>query len=444
MFIQDLIVGPFYFILILLIGFFFKNKMKDPLDAKYFINGLILKCIGAFFVFIVYFFYYKAGDTVYYFRRAKFIDSILFEDFSVGLKLLFANPAIYDSDTYGYFSGLSAFDTSSFIIARLCAITNIVSFDSYLGNALIFSALSYYGVWKLYKLFSKLYPSYKKYIAYSFLFIPSVFFWGSGVFKDCVTLGFLGLLTNAIYEILVLRKNIIINIFFLIISVYIVGVIKSYILLALLPSIVFWIFFEFRNKIEAKFLKTMATPLFVILTLLLGGFSLQFLSSSFSKFNINNMQQKAEDMQRWHLYTVEVLQEGKGSAYNLGDVSFTPTGILKKIPAGINVAIFRPYLWEVSSPIMLLSAVESLIMLILTLKMIWLILKKPGAFFSYLNQNASLIFMILFSLIFAFSVGFTSYNFGALSRYRIPLLPFYLAFVLIVSEHLKSLAVKRK
>jgi hypothetical protein len=41
-------------------------------------------------------------------------------------------------------------------------------------------------------------------------------------------------------------------------------------------------------------------------------------------------------------------------------------------------------------------------------------------------------FCFVFSLIFAFAVGISSYNFGALSRYKIPCLPFYaIALILI-------------
>ena len=52
------------------------------------------------------------------------------------------------------------------------------------------------------------------------------------------------------------------------------------------------------------------------------------------------------------------------------------------------------------------------------------------------RKNPSVQFFLIFTIIFAFAVGISSYNFGALSRYRIPCLPFYiLALVLIYYEH---------
>jgi hypothetical protein len=38
-------------------------------------------------------------------------------------------------------------------------------------------------------------------------------------------------------------------------------------------------------------------------------------------------------------------------------------------------------------------------------------------------------------MILAFIIGFTTYNFGALARYKIPLIPFYLS-ALVIIQHL--------
>ena len=50
-------------------------------------------------------------------------------------------------------------------------------------------------------------------------------------------------------------------------------------------------------------------------------------------------------------------------------------------------------------------------------------------------KDPNLLFFITFSLIFAFAVGISTYNFGALSRYKIPCLPFFGAFLLIVINY---------
>jgi hypothetical protein len=62
------------------------------------------------------------------------------------------------------------------------------------------------------------------------------------------------------------------------------------------------------------------------------------------------------------------------------------------------------------------------------------VIRKNGIpkFARRIAKDPNLSFFLVFSLIFAFAVGVSSYNFGALSRYKIPCLPFYAAFLIIL------------
>jgi hypothetical protein len=359
---------------------------------------------------------------------------IMFHDFGDWLELMFSSPADYGGEAFLYMGSLKADDQSSFLLVRILSVVNLVCFNSYLVASFLFAVLSYYGIWKAFRFFNKLYPHNTKQLAIAFLYIPSVAFWGSGIFKDNVTYGFLCLLIVGLYSILIYRKNILVNILVVISSVYVIGVIKSYILMAFLPSFGIWLFLEYRKKISSTVLRTISTPLFLGLSAVAGLFVLQTLGKTFSKFSVENFEEKASGMQRWHTKRVE--QKGEGSSYSLGTIDFSAAGMIKTAPQAIFVSIFRPFLWEARNPVMLLSALESLFFLVYTLRLFPHFFSKPTRAFGILIDNPPLVFCIIFSLIFAFSVGFTSYNFGALSRYRIPLLPFYMMFVSILIEKL--------
>jgi hypothetical protein len=117
-----------------------------------------------------------------------------------------------------------------------------------------------------------------------------------------------------------------------------------------------------------------------------------------------------------------------GSKYDLGDLDASFIGMLKLAPSAINVALFRPYLWEVNNPLMLLAALEALTFLCLT---ILVLLKSRHHLLSAL-KNPVVIFSLFFSLSFAFFVGISTYNFGTLFRYKVPMLPFYGVFLAII------------
>ena len=92
-------------------------------------------------------------------------------------------------------------------------------------------------------------------------------------------------------------------------------------------------------------------------------------------------------------------------------------GLIKVFPKAINVALFRPYVWEIRKPILLAAALEGVITLYLTVTLLF----KAGfvRFFKLITDNPEVQFCLVFSIIFAFAVGFTSFNFGALARYKI-------------------------
>ena len=89
--------------------------------------------------------------------------------------------------------------------------------------------------------------------------------------------------------------------------------------------------------------------------------------------------------------------------------------------------MFRPYIWETGSATMLISGIENIILLLLTA---WVILTKPIRLIKSLRMDPFLLFCLLFTLVLGFGVGLSTSNFGALVRYKIPFLPFFVFLIL--------------
>ncbi len=71
---------------------------------------------------------------------------------------------------------------------------------------------------------------------------------------------------------------------------------------------------------------------------------------------------------------------------------------------------------------MLLSALESLAMLVLTFIIVF---RRAGLLRTLAKPD--IVFCLTFTIIYAFAVGVSTFNFGTLARYKIPLLPFFRA-----------------
>jgi hypothetical protein len=103
---------------------------------------------------------------------------------------------------------------------------------------------------------------------------------------------------------------------------------------------------------------------------------------------------------------------------------------LSAAPLAIFTALFRPLPWEIGSPTMIVSAIENTILILFVLYS--LIRIGPFRFFRITFNDSFLVYCLIFSLFFAFGVGIAGTNFGALVRYKIPLMPFFFSFIYIV------------
>ena len=130
-----------------------------------------------------------------------------------------------------------------------------------------------------------------------------------------------------------------------------------------------------------------------------------------------------------------VSERSGGSVYSLGDFDYSLAGVVRKFLPAIWVTLYRPHLWEVNNVVMLFAALEAFALLAFTIYVLY----KVGLIRSLktVTSNPFLIFCFLFSIVFAFAVGITTYNFGSLVRYKIPLYPFFVSGLFILLSYSK-------
>jgi hypothetical protein len=119
----------------------------------------------------------------------------------------------------------------------------------------------------------------------------------------------------------------------------------------------------------------------------------------------------------------------------LGEVSYTPTGILRAMPMSIFTGIYRPFPWEALSPGLILNGIESVILFYLTFLFLF---NNRGKRIGRIRESDILTFSLYFVIIFAFMTGFTSVIFGVLVRLRAPLLPFFMMLLTVEPEEDKK------
>lgn len=427
--IWDAFLTPVYLVILISIGKWLRDKKYPPGTPlhKYYLPGLYVKLGGAIFIALIYAYYYRGGDTYNFFHHSRIINSALDESFSTWFQLLLRTPVSENPHIYQYASQMEWYgDASSYTVAVIAAIFGLLNGTNYLPVALLFAFFSYTGIWAMYRTFYSLYPKMHKELAIAFLFIPSTFVWGSSIFKDTLVMFGLGWMTYSTFRVFVNRDFSFLNLITLIFSFYLIAIVKIYVLLAFIPALSLWLLMTYSHKIENFALKWIVNIGFIALTLTGFLFMTERFAKELNKYSLERVAETAAVTRDWISYQSE---RDEGSTYDLGEFDPTITGMLSKFPQAVVVTLYRPFLWEVNKVIVALSALESFAFLILT----FLLFKKRGlGFFKNIFKDPNLIFFLIFSLIFAFAVGISSYNFGALSRYKIPCLPFFAAFLMIL------------
>jgi hypothetical protein len=430
----DLVLSVIYLFIIYFFAVIYKkNKITEENHYKYFIPVLTLKIAGGILFALVSIYYYKGGDTFVFFNAAEGLRNWIIHDTSSALEVFFISgeefdPVIYDfAPAYNYI--LNANDVIN--IVKITALVNIVSVGNYLTSSILFSFISFLGLWFAYSNFCKIYPTIKKTLLIGFFLVPTTLLWSSGILKDTITTSAIAWMIYGVSNIIRFHKNIFPNLMLVSFNIYIIYLLKPYILYLLIPMIFIWIQSYIKTIIKSSFFRNLLTP-FLLVLFIYGIYNIiNIISSENTKYSLENMENTLLGFQNWHTYLAENRDQ---SGYNLGEIELTPTGILKKLPAAINVTFFRPYFWEIRNLPTLLSAIESFILFLFVLKFL---IKLKFRFFSIIYKNKDVLFLMLFSLTFAFIVGISSYNYGALSRYKIPAEVFFITALVIMNYESK-------
>ncbi len=420
--LRDLIVTPILLIVIYFIAYRVRPYATDEVTKKYFIPGLTVRIIGALAVGFIYQFYYSGGDTfAYHTYGSRYIWNAFMDDPINGFDLLFSNGK-YNSESFKYASQIWYYrDQASFFVIRVCSVFDLLTFSSYSGTAVLFSVIGFLGAWLLFQAFYKIYPGLHKWIAISCLFIPTVFFWGSGIFKDTLTLAALGIATFYIFKMIASSHYSWRYLLMILICFWVIYSIKIYILLCFLPAVILWVFIKKMVNVRNMMGKILLIPFMLLMVAVMGYYAIVKVGEDDPRYNVNKIAETAM-ITAYDIRYGWGARTGETSGYDLGELDGSFGSMIRLAPQAINVSLFRPYLWEVKNPLMLLSALESLAFVWITLYVLY---KARGKIISTL-KNPEVAFCLIFSIVFAFSVGISTYNFGTLSRYKIPLIPFYL------------------
>jgi hypothetical protein len=437
--IFDIILPPIYLFVIILIAHKYSgNKQRYEPIYKYFLPGLLLKFLGAISLGLVYFFYYKGGDTINYHYTAVALTDLLYRDPETFGYVYFGKPML--SELYLMQSDFNftywVNDPYAFFVAKCFVPVIIICGKSYMTTAIVVATICYQPVWRLFLIFNREFPGLEKQFAWAILYTPSVVFWGSGIMKDSITLAATCAYVHGFYWFFSQRKFRLGYLASLLAGSYLLLSIKPYILFALLPGSILWFLTLRINKIKNTFLRLMIAPTLIAAGITLGVLVLNNLGSVLGDYSIERVLNKAAGAQQ----DLKQSYYG-GNTFDIGSYDPTVQGVFSVSHKAIFATLFRPTLLDVKNVVMLVSALENTFILGFVLYLLFKL--KLWRFFGLLTSHPLLMFSFIFSIFFAVSVGVSISNFGTLVRLKIPCIPFFLCS-LVILNHILNVTTRFK
>lgn len=419
---------------ILVLYFIFARRkalmIRSAPEYKYYLWGFLAKLGGGLGFSLIYFYYYGGGDTTSYFYSAVAMRNLAMIDPLEYLSQLFGDNTV---EAWGRYSLDTAYpfkyvflDDRTYMVVRVSSVLAILTFKSYLISTLLIASISFFGIWACYRTVVSYFPQINRDLAIAFLFMPNPAFWGSAILKDTFSFSAVCFWVHAVDEVFFKRRHVMWNWVVIVLSGSMMITVKPYIFMVLFPATLFWVFYIRVVRLRNVMVKFVIVP-FVLVGFVLGSlFVLTRMGDQFDKFALDGA-----------LETIEVTQgdlireDSYGSnSFDVGKFDGTWMGVLSKFPVAVNAALFRPYLWEARNFTMFLSGLENLWVLGLTV----LVLYRAGPRFMLRSiMNVPILIMAsIFALLFAFAVGVSTPNFGAMVRFKIPMVPFYISSLYII------------
>ena len=429
---KDLFLVPVCYLVLFFILRARANHINDPKIRGLYYRAFYFKIICVFAFTLAGQFLFNGGDSNLYYQATKDLRVAIADNSDNFWQMLKTSKLTFEHPLANYFYYDNFEDitinymisASNFLPGKIALIPSFLFGNSYLCINMFFVFFALGGSIRLFKAFYYFYPRLWRHLAVACLFLPGVIFWSSGLLKDPITFASIGFILYAVVQIVFEKRNYFNSVLWILLCVYLLYTIKVYILLVLTLSLLVWFFAEFNKWVKDRTLRYIFTVMTFAGSAILGYVLLNYLTSleAARGFKLDTLLNSAEGQRK----VFELIGQRQGGSHFTINDSNQVLLVLNSIVA----TFFRPFIWEINTPIALLSALESAAFLLLTLFIIF----KRGLlkFFTVSFSDGRILMCFVFAFVFAFAVGSSTTNFGALSRYKIPCTPFYLLFLLLL------------
>jgi hypothetical protein len=290
-------------------------------------------------------------------------------------------------------------DLKANVFIKLLSIFDIFSFGQYYVNVIFYEYLSLFGPMAVYRVLIDVFPRKKNIVLLTIFFVPSFFYWASGIHKEGLIFTGIALIVYHIYFANKEKRFAVKRWLGILLGLFILLLLRNFLLVIILPAIGAWILANKWPRYSFYFF----TAIY-----LLG--SIVFFTSRYVDARFDFPKAVVDKQQAF-------IQNIGNSSIPIEELEPTVISFLKNTPQAFSLSVLRPYPSDVRHLLSLAATVETELLLLLIL--LFLFFKKPNT----TTEKNILYFCAFFSISLLLAIGFSVNNLGAIVRYRSVIIP---------------------
>jgi hypothetical protein len=382
--------------------------------------------VSGFVQIYLYGSYYSGGDMLSYYTAGVPLSEALRSDFQGVFPLTV--EAFFHVETQLPYDLVGGGSTGTMSIAAVWLLYLLG--DSYFAACLVVAIFSYFAKVFIYRSFRGAFqPEDQPSVLVACLLVPSAVFWTSALLKEPVMMVFLGPLFVTLRWFLEGRRLVLAAVLAAV-SATGVWLLKPYVLLSFVVAAGLWVIWQ-RVLIQRG--SVVVKPVYLVLGMSLGLGGLvaadRFLpraeGTSLSA-TITNQRRASSQIEGGSNYYLE----DQGTAESVGEADPGLAAQLALAPLALGTALFRPFLFEARNAVQVVNSLEMTGVIFLVVQVFRR--QSISSVIGRLTASPALMFCLAFTIILALGTGLSTSNLGTLSRYRAPMMPFFVLLLLML------------